>query len=162
MSSIEAIISRCSPCTWYVSLNPSETTFQFASTGTVTTVSQRKSSNPIHSMSSGTASRYSASGIASGSRFTNTIAAPRVDLRREEREVVVAQRAEALPRRHLAQPARQVPRPAVVAAAQLGEPVADALAEQVAAVAAHVLERAQLAVVAADDQHRDTGRTRYS
>ena len=41
MSSIEAIISRCSPCTWYVSLNPSETTFQFASTGTVTTASQR-------------------------------------------------------------------------------------------------------------------------
>ena len=80
---------------------------------------------------------------------------PCADLNREQREVVVAQRTETLARRHLAEPPPEVPRPAVVTASQLASARSpDALAELVAAVSADVLERAQLAVVAAHDEHR--------
>jgi hypothetical protein len=77
-----------------------------------------------------------------------------VDRRREQRVVVVAEGTEALARRHLAQPAVEPPAPAVVAAAQLLEPVPGAGADEVAAVAAHVLVRAQRAVEVAHDEHR--------
>src|SRR5213076_2784097 len=77
---------------------------------------------------------------------------PRGDLHGKEREVVVAERAEALARRHLAEAPPQVPRPAVVVAPQLPEPAARALAEGVAAVAADVLEGVQVAIVAAHDE----------
>ena len=56
----------------------------------------------------------------------------------------VSRCAESPARGHLAQRALQVPGPAVERAAQLGAARAGALAEAVAAVAAHVLERAEL------------------
>src|SRR5207253_6297630 len=82
-------------------------------------------------------------------------AAPRADLHGKQRVLVVADHAEALARRYLAQPAGEVPAPAVVDAADLRQPRAGTAAQLVAAVQADVLERAQAAVVAADDQHRE-------
>ena len=106
-------------------------------------------------MSSGTPSRYSASGPASGSQVHEDERTPRVDRRREQREVLVAQRAEALAVRDLAQLAAQVPGPAVEPAPQLREPGSRSLAEGVAAVTTHVLERPQLTVVASHHEHRE-------
>ena len=105
-------------------------------------------------MSSGTPSRNSSSGAASGSRLTKT-SGPQVSTAdREQRDVLVAQRAEALAARHLTQLTAQVPGPAVEPAPQLGEPASRPFAQRVAAVPAHVLEHAQLAVVAPHDEHR--------
>ena len=78
---------------------------------------------------------------------------PRGDLHGKQREVVVAERAEAFARRHLAEAPLQVPCPAVVAAPQLPEPPARAVAERVAAVAADVLKSMQVTVVAPHDEH---------
>ena len=118
-----------------------------------TNVVQRKSSKPDPLDVVGHAFEVLGERLASGSRFTNTSGPHVSTCAAKQRDVLVAQRAEALARRHLAQLALQVPGPAVEPAAQLGEPAADALAQRVAAVAAHVLERAQLAVVAPHDQH---------
>ena len=60
---------------------------------------------------------------------------------REQREVLVAQCPERLARRHLTQPAAEVPRPPVERATQLGQSPATALAQRVAAMATDVLER---------------------
>ena len=80
---------------------------------------------------------------------------PRVDAAGDQREIVVAQRAEPLARRHLPEPPLQVPGPAVEGATDLGQPLAMPVAELAAPVQAGVLERPQLAVGAANDQHRD-------
>ena len=96
---------------------------------------------------------------ASGSRVGVEVheheRAPRVDLHREQREVVVAQRAE---RTCATAPRAGGPRGPTssggTGTAARVSPSPAALADRVAAVTADVLERAQLAVVAAHDDHR--------
>ena len=148
-------ISRWMPCTWYVSLKPSMSVFQLQS---ARHRDQRLASGTrrgaAHAVSAGTGSRNSASGLGVGVEVHEHHRAPGVDLHVDER-VVVVEHAELAPRRHLAQAAVEVPRPAVERAADLGEVGAGAAAQLAAAVEAHVLERAQHAVVAADDQHRE-------
>ena len=65
-------ISRWMPCTWYVSLKPSMSVFQLQRVAIDAAAVQRNSSRRAHAQSSGTASRKSASGSASRSRFTKT------------------------------------------------------------------------------------------
>ena len=81
--------------------------------------------------------------------------APGVDPHGNQAGVVGRSDAELAARRHLAQRAREVVRPTVERATDLGEAEAGSLAECAAAVPARVLERAQLEIVAAHHEHRD-------
>ena len=79
---------------------------------------------------------------------------PRVNADREQRELSHRQRSESLAVRDSLECAGKIPRPAVIAAAQLTQVRTRAGAQRVAAVTAHVLEGAQGAVVTAHNQYR--------
>ena len=87
------------------------------------------------------------------SLLTNTIG-PHVSTRDFDQRQVVVLNAELATRRHLTQPAREVPRPSMERAADLTELGARALTQLAAAVATHVLKGAEHAVVATHDQRR--------
>ena len=142
------------PCTWYVSLKPSMSVFQLQSACTEISAWQRNSSRSAQAVSAGTASRNSAERLGVEVEVHEHHRAPGVDLHGDQR-VVVVEHAELPARRHLAQPAVEAPRPAVERAADLGQLGARPAAQLAAAVQAHVLERAQHAVVAAHDEHRE-------
>ena len=156
-SSAMPSISRWMPCTWYVSLKPSMSVFQLQS---APHRDQRLAAELVEVGPRGLGRdrvEELAERLGVGVEVHEDHRTPGVDLHGDEREVVVED-AELAPRRHLAQAAVEVPRPAVERAADLGQVGARAAAQLAAAVAAHVLERAQDAVVAAHDQHRDRAR----
>ena len=137
------------PCTWYVSLKPSMSVFQLHGAGIDTAAVQRNSSRRAHAQSSGhLAQEVARAARRRASRFTNT-SGPQVSTCTGMSDSESSSSdTELAPRRHLAQPAGEVARPAVERAADLGQPGAGALAQRAATVPARVLERAQLAVVA--------------
>ena len=122
------------------------------------TAAQRNSSRPAHAVSSGMPSRYSSERHRVGVEVDEHERAPRADLTGNSGKSSLTS-----PPNHLRDgTSRSWPRRSQVQRWH-GQrisvrPVAAALADRVAAVAAHVLERAQLAVVAAHDQHRVAGR----
>ena len=81
-------------------------------------------------------------------------ASPGVHPHRHQREVVVADRAEAPTGRDFPQPSGEVPSPAMIRAAQLGDAGSRALADGVTSVAADVLKAPQHAVVAPHQDDR--------
>ena len=81
-------------------------------------------------------------------------AGPSVHPHGHQRHIVVAQQAEASPGRDLPDPAGEIPRPAVIGAAQLAHAGAGALADGVAPVAADVLKTPEGTVVAPHQQDR--------
>ena len=80
--------------------------------------------------------------------------APRVHRHREQPVLLRRQRSETPPRGHLAQPAGEIPRPAVERTPQLGQPGGRPLADGAAPVPAHVLERPQHGVAVPHDDNR--------
>ena len=73
----------------------------------------------------------------------------------EQREIVIAQRAETLAAGDFPELAVKRPRPAVIHASDVLQAFARARAEHIAAMPAHILKRPDDAVVAAHYQHRE-------
>ena len=73
----------------------------------------------------------------------------------EQREIVIAQRAETLAAGDFTELAVERPRPAVIHASDVLQAFARARAEHIAAMPAHILKRPDGAVVAAHYQHRE-------
>ena len=105
-------------------------------------------------MSCGTPSKKSVEWAGGARRVDEDDGAPGVHRHREQPVLLRRQRSETPPRGHLAQPAGEIPRPAMEGAAQLGQPRGRPLADGAAPVPAHVLERPQHGVVVPHDDNR--------
>src|SRR5262249_6951518 len=88
---------------------------------------------------------------------------PSVDAHRYQRRIVRSgrERSELASGGHLAQPSVEVVRPSVERTAELREAATRALAQRAAAVQTRVLERAEHAVVAAHDEHRQVAYAQF-
>ena len=155
MSSIEASISRWIPCTWYVSREAVGDDLPVARHRRVVVTAHRKSSSRAHAASSGTPSRYVGERRRVGVEVHEHEPAPhgRPATANSHSRRCEARRSPCATAPRAA--GRRGPTPSGgTRSAARSRPGTGTLAQRVAAVTAHVLERAQLAVVAAHDRDR--------